>query len=285
MKRLGNMSREEMEKEARTAFDLDSYKAAKALEPITDDLLKELLANKRKDAFDATPFFDRAGKRWTVDLEGLEEAMEAKNRETPSSGKRPGWTAERRAKTLATKAAKRAAREKEVVDLRNEISRLELELIEAEALILAQKEELERLRINLLGGTDHSSSERMANDLREIKESVQATNRGLGQILVEAADLFIRKAGPEAQEILGLRDSPYLDTNDAMDELSEAMNPVPARGEVEPSIEVTRAIKAPEVPLETMSVYELNKKAAFLHIPADVNKDRLISRIRKAMKE
>ena len=288
MKRIGNMSRDEMEKEARTQFDLDSYKAARALAPISDEMLKEMLQLKRKGTFDATLYFNRSGKRWVADLDSLEEAIREASKGPQKAGSRPGWTPERRAKTLATKAAKRAAREKEVTDLRNEVSRLEMEVIEAEALIVKQKEEIENLQAEAYGAVRTVPGGSVMSELQEIKSAM----RDFGQILVSAGAALAAKPNQEAARLatevalnpqwMKIENPPVesAETNG----LDAAVETISSTLSEEP-IEVTHAVKvkSSEEPLESMSVFALNKKAAELRIPADVNKDRLIDRIRSAM--
>ena len=126
------------------------------------------------------------------------------------------------------------------------------------------------------------------SELQEIKSAM----RDFGQILVSAGAALAAKPNQEAARLatevalnpqwMKIENPPVesAETN-GLDAAVEAISSTLS----EEPIEVTRAVKvkSSEEPLESMSVFALNKKAAELRIPADVNKDRLIDRIRSAM--
>ena len=261
MRRLSNMTRDEKIQEAREAWDLQHFRAAGALVDVSDDLLTKLLTASRKGSFDPTPFFDRSGRKWVAKIADLTEAFANSQKSQPKK-KRSGWTAERRAKTMATRAAKKAAREKEISDLEAEIARLTLELVESEALVVKQAEEIKEL-----------TSVRTPTQTQGLVISPQQMST-LSAMFYEMGRMFS-----------GENHSSSSDSSTDLHSMTDEENEIQAQGVAE-DVLVPEAPTSPlsdEEDLAEMSVFQLNKKAAMMNLSADVNKDRLIEKIRRAM--
>ena len=243
MRRLSNMNRNELESEAREAWDLMTYKASTALSDIDEDMLKSLLKASRAGTFDPTPYFDRNGRKWTAKIDEMKEAF-LNATATKKKKTRAGWTEERRQKTMATRAAKKAAREKEVADLKAEIDRLTLELVESEALVVKQAEELEQLR---RAGPTGTAASGVAIGQEQSAMLSQVFEMLSGMFKTEAASVEEVQTSVQEEEAATLKY--VVESNDD---------------------------------LTTMSVYQLNKKATDLGVSPDMNRERLIARIKAA---
>jgi len=268
MKRLTSMSRKEQEAEARESWDLGSYKAATALKEINNDLLVSLLKASRKGDFDPSPFFDRSGRKWVAKLDELKEAFHnatvAKKAATPKK-KRAGWTEERRQKTMATRAAKKAAREKEVNDLKSQIDLLTLQLVESEALVVKQAEEIATLK------EESSTAPSRAGHVLVSKEQAEVLSQAFGLL----QSVFAAEKTSEEPSV------PSADYVDVLQETAIAQDPAPALSA--PAV-VPDPPKTDEEDLTKLSVFDLNKRATDLGLSPDMNKGRLVRKITAALK-
>lgn len=218
---------------------------------------------------------------------------------------RPGWTEERRRKTMATREANKAARKKEVDGLKAQVDVLSLEIVEKEAIIQKQAEEIEDLRnASTPSRTPVEGPQEMTRRSREdgLAEHVKAIREKLEWSMLEAlnnlellrTDVQALRSMPTSFEA-AIEDA-CVSPEDARNTLlSEAGQRVDSQEGVARIYDlVDRAasftVKEEEVAkaseenlLENMTLFELNKKAADLGVSAGVNKDRQIKKIQAAM--
>lgn len=216
---------------------------------------------------------------------------------------RSGWTEERRQKTMATRAANKAAKKKEIDSLKAQVDILSLEIVEKEAVIQKQAEEIEELR------KGHEMAEREPQEMirrsRELSlaELVMATRENLEASLLEALN-YLEMLHTDVQALRTMPTSFEAAIEDACVSPGDARNTLLSEtGQLVDSQEgiariydlVDRAASltvkeeekvakpSEENLLEKMTLFELNKKAADLGVSAGVNKDRQIEKIQAAM--
>lgn len=191
---------------------------------------------------------------------------EEKSRKT-----RPGWTEERRKKTMETRARNKAAKQKEVSDLKAQIDKLTLELVESRAIIEKQQEEIEALDLQLRGHPESVTAGRNWGSAdSEIAAKIENQTKMLGKIFGEIATSFGWNNNPapevERSPRVAIVSSESLSTKD-----------------LRASAYVPQQIE--EVDLSKLGIFELNKMAVDLGITRSSNKDMLIEKIGKALEK